>query len=48
MQHTPVSKIQRVLELAGVHRRRSPRWVDEAHASHIARVDEAHSRFTVR
>lgn len=48
MQHMPVSKILRALELAGVHRRRSPRWIDEAHASHIARVDEARNRLNVR
>ncbi len=48
MQHMPVAKILRALELAGVHRRRSPRWVDEAEASHIARMDEARSRLNVR
>ena len=48
MQHTPARKIRRALELAGVHRRRSPRWIDEAQASHIARVDEARHRLNVR
>ena len=48
MQHTPISKILRALELAGVNRRRSPRWIEEAQASHIARMDEARNRLNVR
>ena len=48
MQHTPISKIRRALELAGVNRRRSPRWIEEAQASHIARMDEARNRLNVR
>ena len=46
MQHTPVNRIQRVLALAGVAIRRSPRWVEEANASQIARLDA--SRIALR
>lgn len=48
MQHMPINRIRRVLELAGVHRRRSPRWIEEAHAGHIAQMDEARRTLNVK
>ncbi len=48
MQHTPVNRIQRVLALAGVVTRRSPRWVEEANASQIGRLDESRNVLRVK
>ncbi len=48
MQHTPVNRIRRVLALAGVTTRRSPRWVEEASASQIAQLDTSHNVLRVK
>jgi hypothetical protein len=48
VQHTPVNRIQRVLALAGVLTRRSPRWVDEINASHIAHLDTSRNALIVK
>ena len=49
MQHTPINRIQRVLALAGVTTRRSPRWVEETNAGHIAEeMHRARNALSVR
>ncbi len=48
MQHTPINRIRRILELAGVHQRRSPRWIEEAQAGQIAQLDEARRALNVK
>ena len=48
MQHTPASRIQRVLALAGVVTRRSPRWIEEANASQIAGLDASRNVLRVK
>ena len=48
MQHTPINRIQRVLELAGVNRRRSPRWIAEASSNQVSRIDSARIGLNVK
>ena len=48
MEHMPISRIQRAMELAGVYRRRSPRWIEEAHAGRIAEMHEARRALNVK
>jgi hypothetical protein len=48
MRHQPIKRIQRALELAGVNRRRSPRWIEEASSGHVARIDSARIGLNVK
>ena len=48
MQHMPIKRIQRVLELAGVNRQRSPRWIAEANSGQVSRVDSARIGLNVK
>lgn len=48
MQHTPVNRIQRVLALAGVVTRRSPRWVEEASARQLVQLDASRNALRVK
>ena len=48
MQHTPVNRIQRVLALAGFMTRRSPRWIEETNASHIAHLDTSPNALIIK
>ncbi len=48
MQHTPISRIQRTLELAGINRRRSPRWIAEASSNQVSRIDSARLGLNVK
>ncbi|MCP3976620.1 MAG: hypothetical protein GY720_19210 [bacterium] len=48
MKHTPSNRIQRTLELAGVNRRRSPRWIAEASSDQVSRIDSARIGLNVK
>jgi hypothetical protein len=46
--HTPIARISNVLARYGVDPGRKPRWIEDADARHLARMNEAVAAIRVR